>query len=205
VPNAKGSNQHSEVNHQNDGQPNTAERLAQQQIAEEIGEAVGLERRQVENEVTAILESFLKLPKVQFSDDYQPPAHPDWTQQQIADAVGCTKGYVSQVFSKTSQCNNSLNIPDHIKTRPHQADFRKLPPELQQKVAAKEVSLNAAAIQAEYEKAKAKERYDKNVGRPKAGEEKSVENFPQIKSRDAIGARVGVSDPGHLRQNSPRR
>lgn len=30
VPNAKGSNQHSEVNHQNDGQPTTAERLAQQ-------------------------------------------------------------------------------------------------------------------------------------------------------------------------------
>lgn len=74
--------------------------------------------------------------------------HPDWTQQQIAESVGCDKSYVSRVLTKMSQCNNSLNIPDHIKTRPHQADFRKLPVELQQKVAAKEVSLNAAAIQA---------------------------------------------------------
>ena len=46
---------------------------------------------------------------------------------------------------------------------------------------------------AAYEKAKAKERQEQNVGRPKTGEEKSVETFPQIKSRDAIGARVGVS------------
>jgi hypothetical protein len=44
-----------------------------------------------------------------------------------------------------------------------------------------------------YEKAKAKERYDQNVGRPKVGEEKSKETFPSIQSRDAIGARVGVS------------
>jgi hypothetical protein len=39
-------------------------------------------------------------------------------------------------------------IPSTLQSRTDQADFRKLPPELQQKVAAKEVSLNAAAIQA---------------------------------------------------------
>ena len=43
------------------------------------------------------------------------------------------------------------------------------------------------------EKAKARDRYDKTVGRPST--EKSVETFPPIcqKSRDAIGERVGVS------------
>jgi hypothetical protein len=59
--------------------------------------------------------------------------------------VGCTKGYVSQVFSKTCE---SLNIPNHLNGSHERTDFRKLPAELQQKVAAKEVSLNAAAIAA---------------------------------------------------------
>lgn len=75
-------------------------------------------------------------------------SNPSWTQQKIAEAVGCDKGYVSRVLTNKLQCNKTVNTPDHIKTRPHQADFRKLPPELQQQVAAKEVSLNAAAIQA---------------------------------------------------------
>lgn len=74
--------------------------------------------------------------------------NPNWSQQQIAEEVGCTKGYVSQVFSKMSELDKSLNIPSALQSRTDQADFRKLPAELQQKVAAKEVSLNAAAIQA---------------------------------------------------------
>jgi len=74
--------------------------------------------------------------------------NPNWSQQKIAEAVGCTKGYVSQVFSKISQREEILNIPPTIEGNSSKADFRKLPPELQQKVAAKEVSLNAAAIQA---------------------------------------------------------
>jgi hypothetical protein len=52
------------------------------------------------------------------------------------------------VFSKISQREEILNIPPTIEGNSSKADFRKLPPELQQKVAAKEVSLNAAAIQA---------------------------------------------------------
>jgi hypothetical protein len=63
-------------------------------------------------------------------------------------AVGCTKGYVSQVFSKTCESHESLNIPNHLNGSHERTDFRKLPAELQQKVAAKEVSLNAAAIAA---------------------------------------------------------
>jgi len=45
-------------------------------------------------------------------------------------------------------------------------------------------------------KADAKERYQQNVGRPRKGEEKSVETLPQIfgeKSRDLIGKRYNVS------------
>jgi transcriptional regulator with XRE-family HTH domain len=74
--------------------------------------------------------------------------HPEWTQQQIAEEVNVDKAYVSRVLTNKLQCNNTVNAPEHIKTRPHQADFRKLPPELQAKVASREISLNQAAIQA---------------------------------------------------------
>jgi DNA-binding MarR family transcriptional regulator len=73
--------------------------------------------------------------------------HPEWTQQQIAEEVNVDKAYVSRVLTNKLQCNNTVNAPEHIKTRPHQADFRKLPPELQAKVASREISLNQAAIQ----------------------------------------------------------
>jgi hypothetical protein len=74
--------------------------------------------------------------------------HPDWTYQRIADEVGVTKGYVSQVFSKLSESDKKLNMPSHVTNRNDQADFRKLPEELREQVAAKEISLNAAAIRA---------------------------------------------------------
>lgn len=74
--------------------------------------------------------------------------HPDWTQQQIADEVGCSKPYVNKVLTKKSESDESVNTPDHLKSRTDKADFRKLPHELQEKVRVKEVSLNAAAIQA---------------------------------------------------------
>jgi transcriptional regulator with XRE-family HTH domain len=74
--------------------------------------------------------------------------HPDWTQQKIADEAGVTKGYVSQVFSEKSESDKTLNMPAHLNNRNDQADYRKLPPELQQAVSAKETSLNAAAIKA---------------------------------------------------------
>jgi len=72
-------------------------------------------------------------------------SHPDWTQQRIAEEVGCSQPYVAQVISKKFE-SNQLVIPNHLTAKEAKADYRKLPPELQQKVAAKEVSLNAAAI-----------------------------------------------------------
>ena len=75
-------------------------------------------------------------------------SNPNWSQQKIAEEVGCDKGYVSRVLTKSSHQENLVNIPPTIEGNSSKADFRKLPPELQQKVAAKEVSLNAAAIQA---------------------------------------------------------
>lgn len=83
--------------------------------------------------------------------------HPDWTQQQIADEVGVTKGYISQVFSKTSDSEESLNIPEHLSGSNEKADFRKLPEELQQQVAVREISLNKAAIQSGIRKKKTPE------------------------------------------------
>jgi hypothetical protein len=76
-------------------------------------------------------------------------AHPDWSQQDIANEVGTSRQYVHEVLSsKVSDYDKMLDIPDHLNNRNDQADFRKLPAELREKVAAREVSLNQAAIQA---------------------------------------------------------
>jgi hypothetical protein len=75
--------------------------------------------------------------------------HPQWTQQQIADEVGCSQQYVAKVITtKDCESQESVVIPSHLNGSHERTDFRKLPPELQEKVAAKEVSLNAAAIEA---------------------------------------------------------
>ena len=75
--------------------------------------------------------------------------YPHMTQQQIADLMGCSRQYVHEVLSsKMSESDKLVDTPDHLQSRTDQADYRKLPPELQQKVASKEVSMNAAAIAA---------------------------------------------------------
>jgi len=56
--------------------------------------------------------------------------HPDWTQQQIADEVGVTQGYVNQVISKNLESKDLLIVPDHLTATDSKADFRKLPEEL---------------------------------------------------------------------------
>ena len=93
-----------------------------------------------------------------------------------------------------SDLDKTLNIPPTLQSRTDKADFRKLPVELQQKVAAKEVSLNAAAIQASYEKAKAKERQEATQAKPGEGKvgQGNISLTEPMQSRDAIGARVGV-------------
>ena len=73
--------------------------------------------------------------------------HPDWTQQQIADEVGCSQQYVAKVTTEKYE-SDKLVVPDHIKSRTDKADFRKLPEDVQEQVRAKAISLNKAAIQA---------------------------------------------------------
>jgi DNA-binding XRE family transcriptional regulator len=72
--------------------------------------------------------------------------HPEWTQQQIADEVGVSQQYVNQITSESFKLKESLVIPDWIKSSRDRADFNKLPPELQAKVASREININAAAI-----------------------------------------------------------
>lgn len=74
--------------------------------------------------------------------------HPDWTQQQIADEVGCSKPYVNKVLTKNCELKETVNTPESMKSDRDKADFRKLPANLQEMVTSREVSLNAAAIQA---------------------------------------------------------
>jgi hypothetical protein len=74
--------------------------------------------------------------------------NPKWTQQRIADEVGVSQQYVDKVTTKSCESQKSVVIPDSIKSSRDRADFRKLPEELREQVAAKEISLNAAAIRA---------------------------------------------------------
>lgn len=66
-------------------------------------------------------------------------SHPDETQQQTADAVGCDKGFVSKVVrGLTEKCETQqkVNCPSWI-TDPHmQATFRKLPEEERERLEA---------------------------------------------------------------------
>lgn len=51
----------------------------------------------------------------------------DWTQQQIADEVGVSQPYVSQVISKNLE-SKELVIPEHLTATDSKAGFRKSPP-----------------------------------------------------------------------------
>ena len=55
-----------------------------------------------------------------------------WTQQRIADEVGVSRQYVTEVASKTSDSDKPLAIPSHVINRNDRADFRKLPEELRE-------------------------------------------------------------------------
>lgn len=75
------------------------------------------------------------------------------SQSAIAAEVGCSRQYVHEVLSSESlQCQDSLDIPSHITRDADRADFRKLSPELQEKVRNREESMNAAAIEAGFRK-----------------------------------------------------
>jgi len=56
--------------------------------------------------------------------------HPQETQQQTANAVGCDKGLVSKVvrgLTELSETNETVNVPSWITRRDLQAAFRTLP------------------------------------------------------------------------------
>ena len=55
-------------------------------------------------------------------------SQPDETQQQTADAVGCSQGLVAQVISHQCETQKKLiDVPGWITDRHQQANFRKLP------------------------------------------------------------------------------
>lgn len=61
---------------------------------------------------------------------------PDETQQQTADAVGCSQGFVAQIITKSSESEEKVIIPGWIKHQDLRAAFRKLPREEQERLAA---------------------------------------------------------------------
>lgn len=56
-------------------------------------------------------------------------SHPHETQQQTADAVGCSQGLVAQVISHSSESEQKVIVPSWVTHKDQQAAFRKLPAE----------------------------------------------------------------------------
>lgn len=54
-------------------------------------------------------------------------SHPHETQQQTADAVGCSQSMVATIINKMSESDKALIIPEWVTRRDLQAAFRKLP------------------------------------------------------------------------------
>jgi hypothetical protein len=73
--------------------------------------------------------------------------NPEAKQEDIAKRFGVSQQYVSKVTTESSHWEE-LVVPDHIEGNSSKADFRKLPAKLQEMVTSRQVSLNAAAIQA---------------------------------------------------------
>jgi hypothetical protein len=73
-------------------------------------------------------------------------AHPHETQQQTADAVGCTQQFVAKVLTtKTSNMEKTVVVPEWFKSDTSKARFRQLTPAAQEQVRSKQLSLNQAA------------------------------------------------------------
>jgi hypothetical protein len=73
--------------------------------------------------------------------------NPEVKQEDIAKKFGVSQQYVSKVTTKSSESEETV-VPDHINGNSDKADYNKLPAELREMVAARQVSLNQAAIQA---------------------------------------------------------
>lgn len=54
-------------------------------------------------------------------------SHPHETQQQTADAVGCSRSMVATIVNKSSESEQSLTVPSWVTSKDMQAAFRKLP------------------------------------------------------------------------------
>jgi hypothetical protein len=54
-------------------------------------------------------------------------SHPHETQQQTADAVGCSQGLVAQFISQSSESEQKVIVPAWVTHKDQQAAFRKLP------------------------------------------------------------------------------
>ena len=61
--------------------------------------------------------------------------HPNETQQQTADAVGCDQSLVAKVMNKSSQSDESFIVPDWLSNPNMRAAFRKLPEDEQERIA----------------------------------------------------------------------
>ena len=53
-------------------------------------------------------------------------SHPHETQQQTADAVGCSRSMVATIVNKSSESEKSLTVPEWVTSKDMQAAFRKL-------------------------------------------------------------------------------
>jgi hypothetical protein len=72
--------------------------------------------------------------------------NPEAKQEDIANEVGTSRQFVHQVLSsKSCDSQEKLDVPPHLNGDHDKADFRKLPAELREKVAAVSLSIHPKA------------------------------------------------------------
>jgi protein gp37 len=144
-------------------------------------------------EISGIHTACLAVPEI--GEDDQIALEKDIAERGLLDDIVLTKdGELLDGRNRLIACWKASVEPRFIKTTADPFEFAHAKNIARRHLEPIEKCIFGEAWAA-YEKAKAKERYDANVGRP-SKEDKLVETFPQIKeprSRDAIGARVGVS------------
>jgi predicted regulator of amino acid metabolism with ACT domain len=126
-------------------------RLGQIELIHAIADRNARKQQQTQQELLAEVERVTaKLLGIEATKQESKVEEPV-SQQQIAEKVGVSRPYVTQVVSEISESENLVTIPDHIKGNTDRADFRKLPPELQSKVADRKPSPSASQVVARVE------------------------------------------------------
>jgi predicted regulator of amino acid metabolism with ACT domain len=127
-------------------------RLGQIELIHAIADRNARKQQQTQQELLAEVERVTaKLLGIEATKQESKVEEPV-SQAKIAKEANVSRQYVHQVLSsKICESDKLVDTPDHLKSRTDRADFRKLPPELQSKVADRKPSPSASQVVARVE------------------------------------------------------